>query len=108
MVAPKVKEKEKMCRRREQEENSWCSAYVSGVVVLVVVVIVVDPTFPAYTQRKCPLFQGCAAKDDCYVGRIRCDLSQPEGVGLDLFVCGDQVRKGAALNAVQIAELLVK
>lgn len=47
-------------------------------------------------------------RDDCFVGRIRRDLSQPEGVGLDLFVCGDQVRKGAALNAVQIAELLVK
>jgi len=47
-------------------------------------------------------------QDDVFVGRIRRDLSQPEGQGLDLFVCGDQVRKGAALNAVQIAELLVK
>ena len=47
-------------------------------------------------------------KDDVYVGRLRRDLSQPEGKGLDLFVCGDQVRKGAALNAVQIAELLVR
>jgi len=46
-------------------------------------------------------------KDDVYVGRIRRDLSQPAGSGLDLFVCGDQIRKGAALNAVQIAELLV-
>jgi len=46
-------------------------------------------------------------RDDVYVGRIRRDLSQPEGHGLDLFVCGDQVRKGAALNAVQIAELLL-
>ena len=46
-------------------------------------------------------------RDDVYVGRIRRDLSQPEGYGLDLFVCGDQVRKGAALNAVQIAELLL-
>lgn len=46
--------------------------------------------------------------DDVFVGRIRRDISQPEGKGLDLFVCGDQVRKGAALNAVQIAELLVK
>ena len=45
--------------------------------------------------------------DDVYVGRIRQDLSQPRGKGLDLFVCGDQVRKGAALNAVQIAELLL-
>ncbi len=45
--------------------------------------------------------------DDVFVGRIRRDLSQTEGYGLDLFVCGDQVRKGAALNAVQIAELLL-
>jgi len=50
-------------------------------------------------------------KDDIYVGRIRRDLSQSQPgepcIGLDLFVCGDQIRKGAALNAVQIAELLV-
>lgn len=46
-------------------------------------------------------------KDDVLVGRIRQDLSQPGGRGLDLFVCGDQLRKGAALNAVQIAELLL-
>jgi aspartate-semialdehyde dehydrogenase len=45
--------------------------------------------------------------DDVFVGRIRRDLSQPEGYGLDLFVCGDQIRKGAALNAVQIAEQLL-
>ncbi|MCX5661152.1 MAG: aspartate-semialdehyde dehydrogenase [Planctomycetota bacterium] len=48
-------------------------------------------------------------KDDVYVGRIRADLSldgQKE-YGLALFVCGDQLRKGAALNAVQIAELLL-
>ena len=42
-----------------------------------------------------------------YVRAVRADLSQPEGLGLDLFVCGDQLRKGAALNAVQIAEALV-
>ena len=42
--------------------------------------------------------------DDVLVGRIRADASQPPGRGLDLFVCGDQLRKGAALNAVQIAE----
>jgi len=50
-------------------------------------------------------------RDDVYVGRIRADLSQREddgtSHGLDLFVCGDQIRKGAALNAVQIAELLL-
>ena len=42
--------------------------------------------------------------DEVLVGRIRADRSQPPGMGLDLFVCGDQLRKGAALNAVQIAE----
>ncbi|KAA3454041.1 aspartate-semialdehyde dehydrogenase [Gossypium australe] len=46
-------------------------------------------------------------KDDVAVGRIRQDLSQEGNQGLDIFVCGDQVRKGAALNAVQIAELLL-
>ncbi|XWS34326.1 hypothetical protein CRYUN_Cryun21dG0030100 [Craigia yunnanensis] len=46
-------------------------------------------------------------KDDVAVGRIRQDLSQEGNHGLDIFVCGDQVRKGAALNAVQIAELLL-
>jgi aspartate-semialdehyde dehydrogenase len=45
--------------------------------------------------------------DDVLVGRIRADLSQAPGKGLDLFVAGDQLRKGAALNAIQIAERLV-
>ncbi|XP_062209437.1 uncharacterized protein LOC133911253 isoform X2 [Phragmites australis] len=47
-------------------------------------------------------------KDDVAVGRIRQDLSQDDNQGLDIFVCGDQIRKGAALNAVQIAEMLLK
>jgi aspartate-semialdehyde dehydrogenase len=46
-------------------------------------------------------------RDDVYVGRIRRDISQEGDRGLNLFVCGDQLRKGAALNAVQIAELLL-
>ncbi|PIA46915.1 hypothetical protein AQUCO_01500443v1 [Aquilegia coerulea] len=46
-------------------------------------------------------------KDDVAVGRIRQDLSQDGKHGLDIFVCGDQIRKGAALNAIQIAELLL-
>ncbi|KAF5750100.1 aspartate-semialdehyde dehydrogenase [Tripterygium wilfordii] len=46
-------------------------------------------------------------KDDVAVGRIRRDLSQDGNHGLDIFVCGDQIRKGAALNAVQIAEMLL-
>ncbi|WP_428390079.1 aspartate-semialdehyde dehydrogenase [Mucisphaera sp.] len=48
-----------------------------------------------------------SGQDDVYIGRIRQDISQPESHGIDLFVCGDQIRKGAALNAVQIAELLI-
>jgi aspartate-semialdehyde dehydrogenase len=54
-----------------------------------------------------PMPKIATGRDAVYVGRIRRDLSQPEGMGLDLFVCGDQLRKGAALNAVQIAEMLV-
>ncbi|GER30218.1 aspartate semialdehyde dehydrogenase [Striga asiatica] len=46
-------------------------------------------------------------KDDVAVGRIRQDVSQEGNYGLDIFVCGDQIRKGAALNAVQIAEMLL-
>src|SRR4029450_6409727 len=43
--------------------------------------------------------------DPCYVGRIRRDPTVAHG--LALFVCGDNLRKGAALNAVQIAEVLL-
>ncbi len=47
-------------------------------------------------------------QDLIFVGRIRRDTSAPDGVnGLTFFCCGDQIRKGAATNAVQIAELLV-
>ena len=45
-------------------------------------------------------------KDAVLVGRIRQDLSQPDNRGLELFLCGDQLRKGAALNAIQILERL--
>ena len=47
-------------------------------------------------------------QDDVFVGRIRQDWSQDGNLGLDLFVSGDQIRKGAALNAIQIAELLLE
>jgi aspartate-semialdehyde dehydrogenase len=48
-----------------------------------------------------------AGQDDVLVGRIRQDWSQHDRRGIDLFVAGDQIRKGAALNAIQIAERLV-
>ena len=47
-----------------------------------------------------------AGKDDVYVGRVRKDLATDNGI--TLWLTGDQIRKGAALNAVQIAEYLIK
>ena len=49
-----------------------------------------------------------AGKDPSFVGRIRQDETVEGGRGLALFLSNDNLRKGAALNAVQIAELLVK
>lgn len=49
-----------------------------------------------------------AGADPSYVGRIRQDQSVPEGRGLVLFISNDNLRKGAALNAVQIAELVAE
>ncbi|MDI6715351.1 MAG: aspartate-semialdehyde dehydrogenase [Actinomycetota bacterium] len=59
---------------------------------------------PANKKYPMPLF--ASGKDDCFVGRIREDISQVNG--LNFWVVGDQIRKGAALNAVQIAEKLVE
>jgi len=53
-----------------------------------------------------PMPIDATGKDDVLVGRIRRDISNPNG--LELWLCGDQIRKGAALNAVQIAELLIQ
>lgn len=53
-----------------------------------------------------PMPIDASGKDEVLVGRIRQDISHPNG--LELWLCGDQIRKGAALNAVQIAELLVE
>ena len=53
-----------------------------------------------------PMPMDTAGKDDIYVGRVRKDLS--DDCGLTFWLSGDQIRKGAALNAVQIAEYLIK
>ena len=59
---------------------------------------------PANLKYPMPLY--AAGEDDIFVGRIRKDLTNPKGI---TFWCvGDQIKKGAALNAVQIAEYLVK
>ena len=56
-------------------------------------------------QNRYPMPIEVEGQDDCFVGRIREDLSSP--TGLNFWVVGDQLRKGAATNAVQIAELLL-
>jgi len=58
---------------------------------------------PAHNEY--PLAIDCAGKDPVYVGRIREDLSLDKG--LNIWVVADNLRKGAALNAIQIAELLI-
>ena len=59
---------------------------------------------PANKQNPMPLFT--AGEDDVFVGRIRRDLANDNG--LTFWLCGDQIKKGAALNAVQIAEYLIE
>jgi aspartate-semialdehyde dehydrogenase len=54
-----------------------------------------------------PMPAEASGQDDVLVGRIRQDISREDGRGIDLFISGDQLRKGAATNAIQIAEKLV-
>ena len=64
------------------------------------VTVVDDPASLSY-----PLASDAAGKDDTFVGRIREDESIPNGI--NMWVVSDNIRKGAALNAVQIAEILI-
>lgn len=57
-------------------------------------------------EKRYPMPVDASGQGNVLVGRIRQDASRSDGKGLDIFVSGDQVLKGAALNAVQIAELL--
>ncbi|QZA07533.1 aspartate-semialdehyde dehydrogenase [Mycolicibacter heraklionensis] len=61
---------------------------------------------PGVTLTDVPTPLAAAGADDSLVGRIRVDPGAPDGRGLALFVSGDNLRKGAALNTIQIAELL--
>jgi len=57
-----------------------------------------------FDANRFPMPTDVTGRDPVAVGRIRQDLSEPNA--LELWLCGDQIRKGAALNAIQIAELL--
>ena len=63
--------------------------------------LVDDPATLTY-----PMPLDTAGKDDVFVGRVRKDLSDENG--LTFWLSGDQIRKGAALNAVQIGEYLIQ
>lgn len=67
------------------------------------VVVVDDPATNAY-----PMAIDAAGSDDIFVGRVRTDTSRDDGRGLAFWVVSDNIRKGAATNAVQIAEILVE
>ena len=67
------------------------------------VTVVDDPANNLY-----PMPMDATGKYDVLVGRIRQDISRTDGRGLDLFVSGDQLLRGAALNAVEIAEKLIE
>jgi aspartate-semialdehyde dehydrogenase len=58
-----------------------------------------------FETNRFPMPTDVTGRDPVAVGRIRQDLSEPNA--LELWLCGDQIRKGAALNAIQIAELLL-
>ena len=64
-------------------------------------IVVDDPANNRY-----PLPIDASGHGEVLAGRIRQDVSNPDGTGIDMFVAGDQLLKGAAYNAVQIAELL--
>ena len=59
-----------------------------------------------FAKGRFPMPNDVMGRDNVAVGRLRADISHPNG--LELWLCGDQIRKGAALNAVQIAELLLQ
>jgi aspartate-semialdehyde dehydrogenase len=67
------------------------------------VVVQDDPATSTY-----PLAVEAAGSDDIFVGRVRADPSIPDGRGIAFWVVSDNLRKGAATNAVQIAELLIE
>jgi aspartate-semialdehyde dehydrogenase len=59
-------------------------------------------------HNRFPMPIDASGKDNVFVGRIRQDESLPDNRGINIWVSGDQLRKGAALNAVQIAERLLE
>ncbi len=85
-----------LARATSTAEARELFAAVPGVVVLD------DPAQQVY-----PLATDAAGRDEVFVGRVRQDASIPDGRGLAFWIVSDNLRKGAATNAVEIAEVLV-
>ena len=83
------------------EGPKWCGKTTTAEQVASSILYMDNPEKKEYPM---PLF--LAGKDPVYVGRIRKDLANENG--LTFWIVGDQIKKGAALNAVQIAEYLIK
>ena len=84
----------------ETEKPLTVEEVQAAIAVAPVVTLQDDPATKTYPMT---LFTG--GKDDVYVGRVRKDLANENGI--TLWLSGDQIKKGAALNAVQIAEYLI-
>ena len=56
-------------------------------------------------EKKYPMPLDAAGTDPVFLGRLRKDIANPNG--LTFWLCGDQIKKGAALNAVQIAQYMI-
>jgi aspartate-semialdehyde dehydrogenase len=67
-------------------------------------VVVVDN--PSRNEYPMPIY--AEGRDETFVGRIRQDVGNPDGTGIEMWIVSDNLRKGAALNAVQIAETLLR
>ncbi len=84
-------------------ENPITPAEVREILAAAPGVKVIDDAVKNYF----PMPKDASGQDDVLVGRIRQDSSDPSGKSIAMFVAGDQLLKGAALNAVQIAEVMV-
>jgi aspartate-semialdehyde dehydrogenase len=92
---------------RNHSEAIWVETEEELDIALVKKALEEAPGITLYEDGKTyPMPLGSAGDDDVYVGRVRKDLTNPNG--LTFWCVGDQIKKGAALNAVQIAEYLVK
>ena len=89
--------------RASDEPNPITAASVREILAAAPGIKIIDDMAANYF----PMPKDASGQDAILVGRIRQDVSDPSGRSIAMFVAGDQLLKGAALNAVQIAECLL-